>query len=170
MKRIAILAENYYEDMELMYPLYRLREEGFQVDVVGTQKDVVYKGKNGYPVKSELASSDISANDYVAVIIPGGYSPDHMRRCADTIKFVKDMESKGKIIAAICHGPWMMASCCNLKDKKVTAFYSIKDDLVNAGGIFVDEEVVVDGNLITSRTPKDLIPFVRVIIEEINKK
>lgn len=167
MKKIAILVEKLFEEMELLYPYYRLKEEGFQVDIIGTEKGKVYEGKNGYPVKSELASSEVKAEDYEGVIIPGGYSPDHMRRSKDTVNLVKELNEQGKIIAAICHGPWMMASCCNLEGKKVTAFYSIKDDLVNAGAYFVDEEVVVDGNLITSRTPDDLIAFVKAIIENI---
>ena len=169
MKKIAILAENLYEEMELLYPYYRLKEEGYKVDIVGTEKDTVYTGKNGYPVRSDLSTSEINVENYDAVVIPGGYSPDHMRRSRDTVNFVKDMDSKGKIVAAICHGPWMMASCCDLKGKKVTAFYSIKDDLINAGADFVDKEVVVDGNLITSRTPDDLIPFVKAIIESLEK-
>ncbi|WP_026894911.1 type 1 glutamine amidotransferase domain-containing protein [Clostridiisalibacter paucivorans] len=167
MRKVAILVENIYEDMELQYPLFRLREEGFQVDLIGTEKGVVYKGKKGYPAKSDLASNEISADDYDAVIIPGGYSPDHMRRCPATVDFVRNMDKKEKVIAAICHGPWMMASCCDLKGKKLTAFFSIKDDLVNAGGVFVDEEVVIDGHLITSRTPKDLIPFTKAIINKL---
>ena len=100
-----------------------------------------------------------------AVIIPGGYSPDKMRRCPDTIRFVKDMNNKGKLIAAICHGPWMMASCCDLRGKKVTGFFSIKDDLINAGADYVDSEVVVSGNLITSREPQDLTAFTKEIIK-----
>ncbi|QAT62420.1 type 1 glutamine amidotransferase [Acidilutibacter cellobiosedens] len=164
MKRIAVLAEQQFEDMELMYPYYRLLEEGYQVDVVGTEKDKVYKGKNGYPVKSTHASREVSSKDYDGVIIPGGYSPDYMRRCKETVEFVKEMDREGKLIGAICHGPWMLASCCKLKGKKVTSFISIKDDLTNAGAIFVDKEVVVDGNLITSRTPKDLVLFMKSVI------
>lgn len=169
MKKIAILAEKLYEEMELLYPYYRLKEEGYKVDIIGTEKDIVYLGKNGYPVKSNLSTSEVKADDYEAVVIPGGYSPDHMRRSEATVNFVKDMDSQEKPIAAICHGPWMMASCCDLKGKKVTAFHSIKDDLVNAGANFVDEEVVVDGNLITSRTPEDLIPFTKAIMDSVGK-
>ncbi|KKC29954.1 putative intracellular protease/amidase [Caldanaerobacter subterraneus subsp. pacificus DSM 12653] len=101
------------------------------------------------------------------MVIPGGYSPDHMRRCSDTVNFVKEMCQQQKIIAAICHGPWMMASSCDLKGKRVTSFFSIKDDLINAGAQYVDEEVVIDGNLITSRTPNDLVAFVKAIIEKL---
>jgi len=170
MTRIAILAENFYEDMELLYPWYRLREEGFQVDLVGSSKGATYTGKYGYPVKSELASQDVKASDYDGVVIPGGYSPDHMRRCAATMAFVKAMDAQKKPIAAICHGPWMMASCCDLKGRKVTAFHSIKDDMTNAGAIWQDAAVVVDGHLISSRTPADLIPFTLEFIKQVKSK
>lgn len=134
------------------------------MDLVGTEKGVVYKGKYGVPALSDVASKDASADDYDAVVIPGGYSPDHMRRCPDTIRFVKDMNEQNKPIAGICHGPWMLVSCCNLNGRILTGFFSIKDDIVNAGASYVDEEVVVDGNLITSRTPKDLPAFGKAIL------
>ncbi len=167
MKKIAILVESKYEDMELQYPLFRLREEGFQVDLVGTEKGVTYEGKHGYPAKSDLASKEVNANNYDAVVIPGGWSPDYMRRCQDTKNFVKEMDKQSKIIAAICHSPWMMTSCCNLKGKKVTSYSAIKDDLTNAGAEFMDKAVVVDGHLITSRTPADLVLFTKAIIQKL---
>ncbi|MCD6569624.1 MAG: type 1 glutamine amidotransferase [Deltaproteobacteria bacterium] len=170
MIRVAILVEDLYEDMELQYPLYRLQEEGFKVDIVGTERDVEYKGKHGYPTKSGFASNEVKADDYDAVVIPGGYSPDRMRRCPATVEFVRQMDKKKKLIAAICHGPWMMASCCNLRGKKITGFFSIKDDLLNAGADFVDEEVVVCENLITSRTPEDLIAFTKKIIKALKNR
>ncbi len=165
MKKVAILVANVFEDNELFYPFFRLREEEHIVDLVGAEADTVYKSKNGAPVKSNKASKDVSADDYDAVIIPGGYSPDQMRRCKETVRFVKDMHERNKPIAAICHGPWMMASACDLKGRRVTGFDSIKDDMVNAGATFVDEEVVVDGNLITSRTPRDLPAFSKAILQ-----
>ncbi len=167
MKRVAILIENLFDERELIYPYYRLLEEGYEVHLVGSEKDTVYSSKAGVTERSTHASIEVSAKDYDAVIIPGGFSPDNMRRCKPTVELVKDMDKENKIIAAICHGPWMMASCCDLKGKKITAFYSIKDDLVNAGGEYIDEEVVVDGNLITSRTPKDLPAFLKAIIEKL---
>lgn len=164
MKRIAILVENLYEDLELHYPYLRLKEAGFQVDLIGSEKGVEYLSKHGYPAISDLASSQISAQDYAAVVVPGGYSPDMMRRCEATIEFVRQMDTQGKIVAAICHGPWIMASACNLSGRTLTSFFSIRDDLVNAGATYVDEEVVLSGNLITSRTPQDLIAFTSAII------
>lgn len=164
MKKIAILIENFYEELELHYPYIRLKEAGFQVDLIGTQAGEVYKGKHGIPQKSDYSSKEVKAQDYDALVIPGGYSPDHMRRSESTKQFVRDMDTQGKLIAAICHAGWMLASCCNIKGKKMTSFFSIKDDLTNAGAEWVDEAVVVDGTYITSRTPADLIPFVKAII------
>lgn len=164
MKKVAILLENLFDERELIYPYIRFLEEGYEVHLVGTERNKEYKSKVGLTETSTHASEDISSNDYDAVVIPGGYSPDHMRRCKSTVDFVRAMNEQNKIIAAICHGPWMLASCCDLSGKKITAFYSIKDDLTNAGAEYVDEEVVVDGNLITSRTPKDLPVFVKTII------
>ena len=170
MKKIAILIENLFEEMELLYPYYRLQEEGYEVHLVGTQKDTIYKGKTGhYPLKSTHSSEEVDAKDYDAVVIPGGYSPDQMRKCDATLDFVKGIDKENKPVAAICHGPWIMASCCDLRGKDITSFYSIKDDLINAGANYLDEEVVVDGNLITSRTPKDLIAWTKAIIKSIEK-
>jgi len=162
-KHLAILLEQIYEDPEFWYPYYRFLEEGAEVTVIAPEVKE-YKSKYGYPAKADLAASDALAENYDAVIIPGGYSPDHMRRSKEMIEFVSDAHKKGKIIAAICHGPWMLASARAVKDREVTAFYSIKDDLVNAGARFVDSEVVCDGNLITSRSPQDLPAFCREII------
>lgn len=169
MKKIAILIENLFDERELIYPYYRLLEEGFEVDLVGSDKDTVYTSKAGLTEKSNKASADVSAKDYDALVIPGGFSPDYMRRTQATKDFVKQMNIEGKPIAAICHGPWMLASCCDLKDRRVTSYSSIKDDLVNAGANYIDEEVVVDGNLITSRTPNDLPAFSKALINMINK-
>jgi len=168
MKRIAILIENMFDEREFIYPYYRLLEEGYEVHIVGTEKETDYTSKVGLIVRSTHSSKEVSAKDYDGVIIPGGFSPDYMRRSKDTVKFVKDMDRENKLIAAICHGPWMMASCCDLKGRKVTSFFAIKDDLVNAGADYLDEEVVVDGNLVTSRTPRDLPAFLKKIIEKLN--
>lgn len=167
MKKVALLVENIYEDIELLWPLYRLKEEGFQVDLIGTEKETVYKGKHGVPTKSDYASKDIKAEDYDAVVIPGGYSPDNMRNCEATKKFVKDMCDLNNIVAAVCHGPWMMASCCDIEGKEITSYHTIKDDLINAGAKYVDKEVVVSDNLITSRNPNDLIAFTTEIIKKL---
>lgn len=167
MKKIAILIENLFDERELIYPYYRLLEEGYEVHLVGAKKDTSYASKSGLTEKSTHSSDEISAKDYDAVVIPGGFSPDHMRRTKATVDFVREMDNDKKIVAAICHGPWMMASACNIKGKKITSFHSIKDDLINAGADYVDKEVVVDGNIITSRTPNDLPFFLKTIIENL---
>ncbi len=167
MKKVAILIENLFDERELVYPYYRLLEEGYEVHLVGPKKDTKFTSKSGLVETSTHASDEISADDYDGVVIPGGFSPDNMRRTKATVDFVREMDKSKKLIAAICHGPWMMASACDLKGKKVTSFFSIKDDLVNAGAQYLDQEVVVDGHLVTSRTPKDLPIFLKTIIEKL---
>jgi protease I len=162
-KKIAILTENTYEDLELWYPLLRFKEAGAAVSVIGPQRGS-YESKHGYPVKADLAADEVKATDFDAFIIPGGYAPDHMRRCAPMIDLIRTANQEGIIVAAICHAGWVLASADALHGKEVTGFYSIKDDLQNAGGKFVDREVVRDGNIITSRTPVDLPAFCREII------
>ncbi len=162
-KRVALLVENLYEDLEFWYPYYRLKEEGAEVKVVGTGRPV-YSSKHGLEARADLDAEAARAEDFDAVVIPGGYAPDHMRRHPVMIKFVRQIYDQGKIVAAICHAGWMLVSAGILRGKTVTGFFSIKDDLVNAGGVYVDQEVVRDGNLITSRTPADLPAFCRAII------
>ncbi|MDD2558744.1 MAG: type 1 glutamine amidotransferase domain-containing protein [Desulfuromonadaceae bacterium] len=162
-KKIAILAENAYEDMELWYPLLRFREAGAEVVVVGPQPGI-FESKHGYPVRAEVAADEVSASDFDAFIIPGGYAPDLMRGSEAMISLIRVANQQGKIIAAICHAGWVLASADVLRGKKVTGYHTIKDDLINAGGNYVDREVVRDGNIITSRMPSDLPAFCRTII------
>lgn len=163
-KKIAILLEKTYQDLEAWYPYYRLKEEGADVQFVAPKTDEEYFGKYGYPAKADLKIDDANANDFDAVIIPGGFAPDFMRREPKMIEFVRRAHEKGKLIASICHGGWILASADIIRNKKVTSFFAIKDDLINAGANFVDEEVVRDGNLITSRKPDDLPAFCHTII------
>jgi protease I len=163
-KRVAILAEDLYEDLELWYPLLRLKEEGAEVVVVGFGDAKEYHGKYGYPVAVDRAISEVTVERFDAVVVPGGYAPDRMRRHTGMVDFVREMARQGKILAAICHGPWMLASAEVVAGKTVTCFFAIKDDLVHAGATYRDAEVVVDGNLITSRRPADLPAFLNAII------
>lgn len=163
-KRIAILAEDLYQDLELWYPLLRFREEGAEVIVVGSGRTREYTGKFGYPVVVDASAQEVKAAQFDAVVIPGGYAPDHMRRYPAMVSLVREAALAGKVVAAICHGGWMLASAGVLPGKTVTSFFAIKDDLVHAGASFVDVEVAVDGNLITSRKPEDLPAFCRAII------
>ena len=168
-KRIAILAEDLYEDLELWYPLIRMREEGAQVKVVGTGSSGCYTGKHGLPVDVDTSVEKVSADDFDAIIVPGGYAPDRMRRYPALLRLVKEAFDKGKVVAAICHGPWVLVSAGVLRGRTATCFFAIKDDVVNAGATYVDQEVVRDGNLITSRTPADLPAFCREIIEALSE-
>lgn len=169
MKKIAVLVENNFEESELIYPYHRFRED-YEVLLVGTDKDKEYVGKaGGYKVKSDLASSEISADDFDAVYIPGGYSPDAMRKCQATVKFVKEMHDKDKVVAAICHGPWLLVEAGIIDGVKATSVATIKTDLINAGANWVDEECVADNKIITARTPKDIPVHVKKVIEEIEK-
>jgi protease I len=168
--RVAVLVEDLYENLELWYPVLRLREEGAQVFVVGPKAGETYKSKEGYPAKADKSAEEISADEIDAVIIPGGYAPDRMRRHEAMVKLVREAAQKGKIVAAICHGGWMLAEADVVRGRTVTSFFAIKTDLINAGANWVDKEVVRDGNIITSRVPSDLPAFMRTIIEALSEK
>lgn len=162
-KRVAVLVEKLYEDLELWYPVLRLREAGCAVTIVGPKAGETYASKHGYPAKSEASAAEVKASDFDAIIIPGGYSPDHMRRHKAMVDLVIDAAKLGKVLAAICHGPWMLCSSKALKGKRVTGYMSIRDDVENAGGVWEDAACVVDGNFVTSRTPDDLPAFMKGI-------
>jgi protease I len=168
-KKVVILIENNYQDLEFWVPYYRLKEEGVEVTVVGSGSSRTYTSKYGYPVEVEKEAKDIDVSKYDGVVIPGGYAPDLMRRYPGMVRIVREAHQKGKVIAAICHAGWMLVSAGILKGKKATGFFAIKDDLINAGAHYVDEEVVRDGNLITSRKPDDLPAFCRETIEALAK-
>lgn len=163
-KRIAILAEDTYQELELWYPLLRMREAGAEVSVVGMPGVKEYSSKHGYPVEVDVAADAVSADDFDAVIIPGGYAPDLIRRHRPMLDLVRGVFERGGVVAAICHAGWVSISAGIVKGKRVTSVSAIKDDLINAGAEWVDQEVVQDGNLITSRTPVDLPAFCRTII------
>lgn len=167
--RVAVLIEQQYQEMEVWYPVYRLREAGFVVTLVGPEAGKTYPSKLGYPAKSDVAASLVTAADFDAVVIPGGFAPDYIRRYEAMLQLVRDLHDQGKPVAAICHGPWVLCSTTTLRGKRATCFHSIKDDVVNAGATYVDQEVVVDGNVITSRTPDDLPAFVVAVMKAIRK-
>jgi protease I len=167
-KRAAVLVEQQYQEMEVWYPVYRLREAGCSVTLIGPEAGQTYNSKLGYPAKSDKAAKDVSANDFDLLVIPGGFSPDYVRRSKEMVRLVADMAERGKLVAAICHGPWVLCSTKALRGKRVTCFHSIKDDVTNAGATYVDEEVVMDGNIITSRKPDDLPAFMQAIIKTLS--
>lgn len=168
-KRIAILVDQIYQDMEVWYPYYRFTEAGAQVVTVGAKAGETYPSKHGYPVVCDKSYDEVKAGDFDGVVIPGGYAPDHIRRHAKAIQFVKDMDAQGKLVAAICHAGWVLCSAGILKGRRATCFFAIKDDLVNAGARYEDAEVVVDGNLVTSRKPDDLPAFCRACIQALTR-
>jgi protease I len=159
-KAAAILVEDLYQEMEVWYPAYRLREAGVRTVFLGTGKPD-YKSKLGYPVAAEGDAKEARPRDFDLVVVPGGYAPDRLRRHESVLKFVAEMDRQGKVVAAICHALWVCVSAGILRGRTVTCFSAIKDDVVNAGARYVDEEVVVDRNLVTSRTPDDLPAFMR---------
>ena len=162
-KKVAVLAENLYQEMELWVPYYRLKEEGADVKIVAPEKKT-YESKNHYPVTADIAASEVSAKDFDGVVIPGGYAPDLMRRHKAILDLVKGCFEQGKPVAAICHAGWVPISAGIMKGKRATCVSAIKDDLVNAGATYLDQEVVVDGKLVTSRTPADLPAYLPAII------
>lgn len=168
-KRVAVLVEQKYEELEVWYPVYRLREAGCVVSLVGPEAGKTYPSKLGYPAKADVAADKVSAADFDALIVPGGFCPDYIRRSEPMLKLVRDVYAAGKPVAAVCHGPWVLCSTPALKGRKATGFHSIKDDMTNAGATFVDAEVVVDGNVITSRKPDDLPAFTVAVMKALER-
>lgn len=164
-KTVGILVEQDYQDQEVWYPKYRLTEEGVKVVCVGPQKGMTILSKFGYPVTADVSVRAALKKRFDGLVIPGGWAPDFMRRNPDFAKLVRKVHDKGGTIASICHGGWMLVSADILKGRTATSFMAIRDDMAAAGCNWVDEEVVVDGNLITSRTPDDLPAFVRKLID-----
>lgn len=172
-KRIAILATNGFEESELTSPKQAMEKEGFQVDIVSPETGKIKSWSKGnwseeYQVDKNLEAA--SANDYNALVLPGGViNPDHLRTNEDALVFVRDFFEQKKPVAAICHGPWTLISAGVVKGRTMTSYGSLRDDLVNAGADWVDQEVVVDEGLVTSRNPKDLPAFNAKVIEEIKE-
>lgn len=163
-KRIAILVDILYQEMEVWYPLFRFQEAGAEVVTVGAEAGKTYTSKLGYPIHCDRSYEVVSAGDFDGVVIPGGYAPDHIRRHPRANQLVHDLDKQGKLVAAICHGGWVLCSASMLNGRRATSFFAIKDDMVNAGAHWEDSEVVVDGNLVTSRKPEDLPAFCRAAI------
>ncbi len=165
---IAILVEKMYQDLEVWYPHYRLQEANVETAFIAPDKEK-RTGKYGYPLTPDMTIADVNPIDFDGVVIPGGFAPDYMRRSQRMVDFVRDMYEADKLVAAICHGGWMLASADIVDGKEATSFYGIKDDMVNAGANFVDQEVAQDENLITARKPDDLPAFTQAIIAFLEK-
>jgi protease I len=167
--RVLMFVEDVYEDLELWYPKLRLQEAGAHVTVAGPKEGHKYAGKHGYPCVSDAVIADMEAADFHAVVIPGGFMPDKLRRDAKVLQLVRDFAEAGKLVAAICHGGWIPISARVYKGVRVTGSLGIKDDLENAGAVWVDAPVVVDRHFISSRKPDDLPDFCRAIVEHLSK-
>ncbi|MGK0201163.1 MAG: protease I [Planctomycetota bacterium] len=148
-----------YEDLELQYPRLRLIEAGYQPVLAGEKAVTKYLGKHGYPAVSDVAVADVNAKDFAGVIVPGGWMPDKLRRDPNVLQFVRDCEEAGKLVASICHGGWICISAGVVRGKRYTGSLGIRDDLINAGALFEDAAVTVDGHHVSSRKPDDLPQF-----------
>jgi len=169
-KRIAVLAAELYQEMEVWYPLLRFREDGAETVTVGAEAGKTYLSKKGYPVVSDMSIAEVSPRDFDALVIPGGWAPDTLRQDERMLNFVREMDKAGKIVAAICHAGWVLCSADILRGRQATCFQAIRDDMIHAGASYVDQEVVVDGNLITSRVPTDLPAFCREIAKALSTR
>ncbi len=163
-KTLLTFVDDVYEDLELWYPKVRLEEAGYAMRLAALELRT-YTGKHGYPARSDLLIKDARSQDFCGLLIPGGFMPDKLRREEKVLSLTREFFEQGKLVAFICHGGWIPISAKILKGKRVTGSLGIKDDLENAGGYWVDEPVVVDGNFISSRTPKDLAPFAKAMVD-----
>ena len=163
-KTVLAFLDDVYEDLELWYPKLRLEEAGYAVKCAAAEIKA-YTGKHGYPAQSDLLLKDARSQDFCGLLVPGGFMPDKLRRDAKVLSLTREFFEQGKLVAFICHGGWIPISAKILKDKRATGSRGIKDDLENAGAIWVDEPVVVDGNLISSRTPRDLALFAAAMVK-----
>ena len=168
-KRVLVLVGDDYEDLELWYPKLRLIEAGVHVTVAGQQAEKVYRGKNGYPCKSDAAINDMDSADFHGLLCPGGWMPDKLRRDPKVLSLTREFDSSGKLVAAICHGGWIPISANVYSGVKVTGSPGIKDDLINAGGLFEDASVVIHGHHVTSRKPDDLPDFCKGMLRVLER-
>jgi protease I len=168
-KKVAILVEDMFNIYEFWIPYYRLLEEGIKVTVVGSGRNKCFSGKPANEIEVDVSADNVMADDFDGIVIPGGYAPDVMRRFPGMLKLVADAVQAEKMVAAICHAGWMLCSAKILEGRKVTSFFAIRDDMENAGAVWVDEAVVIDKNLVTSRTPDDLPLFMPAILRVLSK-
>ncbi len=169
-KRVLMFVDHVYEDLELWYPKLRLIEEGAEVVVAGPEAGKVYEGKNGYPCKSDVSYDTVDEKDFDGLVIPGGFAPDKLRRVAKVLELTKQFNTNKKLVAHICHAGWITISAKIMRGYKCTSTPGIKDDIENAGAIWVDEPLVIDRNMVSSRKPDDLPQFCKGIIEVLSKQ
>jgi protease I len=164
-KRILMFVDHVYEDLELMYPKYRLIEEGATVVIAGPRPNEIYQGKHGYPCRSDAAIAEVDEKNYDGLVIPGGFAPDSLRRNEKVLSLTRGFHQSGKLVAHICHAGWIPISAGIVKGFHCTSTPGIKDDLINAGAIWSDEPVVIDRNQVSSRRPDDLPQFCTGILK-----
>jgi protease I len=169
-KKVLMFVEDYFEDLELFYPKIFLKGEGAEVIVAGKEKDQLYHGKNGLKIKPDKSLDEVDEKDFDGLVIPGGYCPDKLRRIDKVLQLTRDFDKAGKLIAHICHAGWVPVSAGIMKGRKSTSFFAIKDDLINAGADWVDEPIVIEKNLVSSRGPDDLPQFCNGIAEVLTNK
>ena len=169
-KKMVMLIEEDFEDVEVMEPLEAFKDAGIEVTIVGNEVGKSYTGKRKHAhVKADTTPDKLRVADIDAIFIPGGYAPDHMRLHHPMVELVKAFDREGKLVTAICHGPQMLISAGLVSGKRATSWPSVAVDLKNAGATYVDEPVVADGRLITSRKPDDIPQFTRAVIEALKK-
>lgn len=172
LKAVVITAEG-FEDEEVIYPVIRLKEEGFVVDIA-TKDAKLVNGRLNFPLElivryygTLVDATKLNPKNYDLVLIPGGFeAPDRMRQVPEILEFVRQMYKQKKVVAAFCHGPWVLISAGILKNKKATCYAGIKDDLKNAGAKYIDQPVVIDGNIITARHPRDVGDLMKAIFSK----
>ena len=163
-KALLAFVDDSYEDLELWYPKLRLEEAGYDTRLAGPVLRS-FAGKHGYPATADLLLGDARSEDYAGLLIPGGFMPDKLRRDPKVLELTREFHGAGKLVAFICHGGWIPISAKILRGRRATGSLGIRDDLENAGALWVDEPVVLDGNLVSSRTPRDLAAFARAMVE-----
>lgn len=163
-----ILVGPEYEDLEVWYPKLRLEEAGFRTVLAGTG-EASYRGKHGYPCTVDGHVRDFRSEDLVGLLAPGGWAPDKLRRNHDVLRLVRDVDAAGALVTTICHGPWVLISAGILRGRRLTSTVGIRDDVANAGGVWTDAPVVIDGNLISARVPGDLPAFGAAVVAELQK-
>lgn len=168
-KKVITVVDEEYNDLELWYPIFRLQEEGVTVHIVGPEAGKTYKGQAGLPAKTDFAYADIDAEDYDGILIPGGWAPDRIRRYEEVLEVIRKMDKAEKPIGAICHAGWVLVSADVVKNRTVTSTPAIKDDMINAGANWVNEETVVDGPIVSSRRPADMPKYVKTFIDQLAK-
>ena len=167
--KVGILLEEIFDEREFIYPYFRVQEDGLEPLVIGPESRA-YKSKSGWLARAEAAAGEVRAAELAGLIIPGGYAPDRLRRSKEVLELVRAIDEAGKPLAAICHAGWVLISAGVIKGRRLTGYHSIKDDLINAGAEYVDEPLVISGNLITSRGPADLPVWVRAFTAAVQKQ